>query len=312
MKGKSISCRTGISSTSGTMFKLIVCCLLAVLMFAGAANAQNTGENGDMEFDESTFDPDDQPVILPKGEMFEEGPAIADVIEGVGTIVYATVPVYTTPDKKSKIMRYAIPGEKVTITANNEEWFCVRMYNGKEGFVEKRNVKTMKVFYDESVTSNYMDKRLNVELHDLIDKFNATLNDSVYVRKFQIIPRLAMVTSAKRNNIITVTLEYSAVDINGTVIPSMQTNALSAKMRDFIELFFMKMLPSKATEYQIIIRKPVFSSTGQVLNTQGEYADIKVVHNDVPVNELKRQHGKVLGVAKCSMPMEQLFLKFPN
>ena len=310
-----MSYRTEISYTFGIMFKLIACCLFAVILFASRTNAQDAEENSiDTEYDELIVDSynDEQPLVLPQGEMFKEGPSIKDVIEGVGTVISSITPVYVAPDKRSDIMRHAISGEKVTILSNDEEWFCVRMYNGRDGFVETRNIRTVKVFHDESLTASQMDKRLNVELHALIDKFNHTLKESVYARKFKIIPRLAIINSYKKNDVITVTLEYSAVDIGGKVVPSMQPNALSAEMRDFIEIFFMKMLPSRMTGYTIIIRKPTFSATGHTLNIQGDYAEITVTHDDVKVDKLKRQRGRVLEVAKCSMPVEKLFTDFPN
>jgi len=186
------------------------------------------------------------------------------------------------------------------------------MYNGKEGCLEKHNIKIVRVFHDESVTLNNMDKRLNVELHVLANKFNNTLRESVYAAKYQIIPRLTIVNSARRDNTILITMEYSAVDIKGTIVPSMQVNLLNAEMRYFVELLFMKMLTTNAAEYWILIRKPVFSPDGRVLNTQGEYAEIRVKHDDVPLSELKRQKGKVLSAAKCSKPVEELFTDFPN
>ncbi|MDR0454933.1 MAG: hypothetical protein LBH05_08995 [Deferribacteraceae bacterium] len=311
-----MSCRTGILYTFGITFKFIFYCLfVAVLaLSASEANAQRyTGSDDSITIDDDYpfFDPDDAPLVLPKGETFEEGPTIENVIEGVGTVISSLSPVYFSQDKKDKVMRYAILGEKVTIIANNDEWFSVRMYNGKEGFMEKSSIRTAKVFTDETVTPNQINKRLNVELYTLIEKFNDTLRESVYARKFQIIPKLKILANAQKGKSITVTLEYSAVDINGTSIPSMQTNALGAEMRYFIEVFFIKMLTVGADEYRVLIRKPVFSQTGQALNTLGEYADITVKHGDVPLDEIKRQRGKILKVAICSMPAEKLFTGFP-
>ena len=332
MKAKITSCRMEISYIFVIMRKVFIFCFfVAGFIFSGAALGQeeldfseegysieNISGGGSIESNEADeseeeqYDPDEQPLILPKGEMFQEGPTIENVIEGVGTVVSTSAPIYSAPDRKSKVLRYAIRGEKVTVIENSEEWYHVRMYNGKDGYAEKRNIKTVKVFYDESVTANQMDKRLNIELLALIDKFNGVLRESVYAGKFQIIPRLTMIQSSKRDNIISVTLEYSAVDSKGTVIPSMQTNFLSAEMRYFLELLFMKMLTANATEYCIMIRKPVFSPTGQVLHIQKDYAEVRVKHKDVPFSELKRQRGKILAAAKCSMLIERVFVDFPN
>jgi hypothetical protein len=234
------------------------------------------------------------------------------VIEGVGTVAYSSAVIYASADKNSKVLRYAIPGEKVIITASNAQWYCVRMYNGREGFIERRNLKTVKVFYDESVSANYMDKRISIELRDLVAKFNKVLSDSIYADKFQIIPRLTIISSAKNQNKITLTLEYCAVDRYGSVIPSRQENILQKELQNFVELLFMKMLSANASEYSIILRKPVFNNKGDVQNIQGAYAEISLAHNRIDIEKIRENKATVLSIARSSIPKDKLFSDFPN
>ncbi|MDR2105106.1 MAG: SH3 domain-containing protein [Deferribacteraceae bacterium] len=258
-------------------------------------------------------DPEEQQIPLPFGESFEEGPSIDDVIEGVGTVLYSTVPVYEKPEKSGKPIRYAIPTEKVIIIANNSQWYNVRMLNGKNGFIEKRYLKTAKLFYNESYTTFHMDKRVSVELQDMVKRFNDMLADSLYSRKYKVIPRISIVSSVKKKEEITITLEYSAVDNFGMVVPSRQENTLKNEVRNFVELLLMRLLPTGAEKYVIIVQKPVFSATGRVVNIQGKYAEITLDHSDVDVSKLKNDSfGYIFSVAKSDISADKLFEDFPH
>ena len=256
-----------------------------------------------------------QHVELPTGATVDDTPAQDDVIEAVGTVNFSTVPIYTEADKKSKVLRYAIPGEKVTIVASNEQWFAVRLYNAKTGFIEQHNVKTVKVFYDERVGANHMNKRINVELREMVDRFNTTLQGSVYVRKYEIIPQLTLVSTAKKDSATIITMEYCAVDLTGSIVPSRQDNVLHEEVKSFIELIFMKLLPSMSDTYIILIRKPDFSPKGQVLNTKDTYVQLKLEHKDItPENVRDRKHpeNRLLAVVESDISMDKLFKDFPN
>ncbi|MDR2400216.1 MAG: SH3 domain-containing protein [Deferribacteraceae bacterium] len=287
--------------------KSILSLFIFLFILAGSAWAQVQ-----LNFDDNE-DPEEQQIPLPWGENFEEGPTIDDVIEGVGTITYSAVPVYEKPEKSGKPIRYAIPGEKVIIIANNSQWFNVRMYNGKNGFMERRYLKTAKLFYNESYTTFHMDKRVNVELQDMVKRFNDTLADSMYSRKFKVIPRINIVSSVKKKEEITLTIEYSAVDNFGMVVPSRQENTLKNEVRNFVELLFMRLLPTGAERYIIVVQKPIFSATGRVINTQGKYAEIALDYKDVDVSKLKgSSFGTIYAMAKSDVAVEKLFEDFPH
>jgi hypothetical protein len=287
--------------------KIVSKIFLSLFLFAALSFAQTA-----VDFDEAE-DPEEQRIPLPVGENFEEGPSIDDVIEGVGTVIYSAVPVYEKPEKTVKPLRYAVPTEKVIIIANNSQWYNIRMSNGKNGFVERRYIKTAKLFYNESYTTFHMDKRVGVELQDMVKRFNNTLSDSVYSSKFKVIPRVNIVTSEKKKEEITLTIEYCAVDNFGMVVPSRQDNALRNEVQNFVELLFMKLLPTGAEKYTIIVQKPVFSTTGRVINTQGKYAEIILKHADVDVEKLKTgTAGVILAAAKSDVDADKLFADFPH
>jgi uncharacterized protein YgiM (DUF1202 family) len=286
------------------MFKIIT----LVVLLASTTFAQET-LRGIEDFMDDTNDPENQIINLPDGATLGDSPPLDHIIEGVGTVIYSTVPIHSAARKNSRVLRYAMPGEKMVVVANNNDWYGVRMYNGRDGFIERRNLKTVKVFYDESVTANHMDKRLSVELNELVKKFNTMLVDSVYMEKYQLIPRLTMVNSAMRRGTITITLEYSAVDVNGNIIPSRQPNALAGDLQQFIELIFMKMLPTKAQQYVIIIRRPLFSDEGHVINVNGEYATLSLQYDDATIDNIKTQ--PLLSLVENSMPTADLFKVYP-
>ncbi|MDR2885055.1 MAG: SH3 domain-containing protein [Deferribacteraceae bacterium] len=282
--------------------------LILLLLLVATAFAQEAPK-GIEDFMEDTADPEGQIINLPVGAVLSDSPPLDHIIEGVGTVVYSTVPIHSAATKTSRIIRFAVPGEKMIVTANNEDWYSIRMYNGREGFIERRNLKTVKVFYDESVTTNYMNKRLNVELHEIVKRFNRLMNESIFLEKFQLIPRILISNSSTRRGTITITLEYSAVDSSGNIIPSRQANVLNNELQKLVELIFMKMLPTKVQNYVIIIKKPLFSDDGHVINVSGEYATLTLKAEDATIAKIKE--SPLLTLTESTMPVDELFREYP-
>jgi hypothetical protein len=156
-----------------------------------------------------------------------------------------------------------------------------------------------------------MDKRISVEITELVQQFNNALRDSIYAEKYQIIPRLAIINSAKQQNIITITLEYSAIDRFGSIIPSRQENRLAPTMREFIGLLYLKMLPAEAEAYRFVITCPVFNDNGQVLNMQGKYAEVTLEHGNVDIERIIRGVD-IYTLTTDSLEDRELFQDFPN
>ena len=239
-----------------------------------------------------------------------QNPPLSDIIEGVGIVVYTTA-IRQEASRNAATIRAAIPGERVLITAFNDDWYAVRVASGRTGFMERRFVKTSKVFIEESFTRTHMDKRISVEIGVMVNKFNQTLTNSVYADKYQVIPRLAILASSKDQNIITVNIEYSAIDRSGAVIPSRQDNLLANEMRSFLGALYLKMLSARADAYRIVITQPVFSPEGNVLNTQGEYAAVELAHQAVDIKN-HRDGGVVFSLAESTMEKNTLFGTFPH
>mgnify|MGYP003623246202 FL=1 len=162
-----------------------------------------------------------------------------------------------------------------------------------------------------------MDKRLNVELRELVDHFNETMQKSIYTAKYQVVPRLSLISAVKKGETITLTMEYCAVDSRGSIIPSRQDNMLQEELKCFVELLFMKMLPSLSESYAIVIRKPNFSGNGQVLNTRETYAELLLVHENVGLENIKNRknpqsENRLLSLVESDIRMDRLFKEFPN
>ena len=296
--------------TSATTFnRVIFGVLLAFILAIQSVYAQ-------IDIDDMLIeDNGDYEIILrvPMNEVvFDATPFVGDFIEGVARVAYATVPVHTYPNRTSQIVRLALPGEMVMITSNNGEWFGVRMFNGRLGFVERHRLRTVRIFFDESITTNHMNKRLNIELHDIIQRFNRVMSESIYLEKFHIVPRFTMSNSSMFGGTIAITLEYSAVDINGNIIPSRQVNDLRGELQNFIELIFMKMLTVRARSYVINIKQPQFSSNGRVLNMNGEYATLTLVYDDTITDRMRSPNRNILGLVTSTMPINDLFRMYPH
>ncbi|MDR2870917.1 MAG: SH3 domain-containing protein [Deferribacteraceae bacterium] len=255
-------------------------------------------------------------VVLPDNATTANVPHPDNVVEAVGNVIYSAVPIYSAANKTSRVVRNAIPGEKVTIIASNDSWYAVRLYNGSVGFIEVRNIRTAKVFYDEQAGANSMSKLLNAELADTVNKFNNALRESVYTDKYQLAPRLSLVSAAKRGETITLIMEYSAVDSKGNIIPSRQDNILQEEMKGFVELLFMKLLPSMSESYVIAIRQPDFSSTGQVLATRKTYAELLLEHaavgDNITIRRNPNSDERLLSLVVCDIDKSELFKEFPN
>jgi hypothetical protein len=280
--------------------------LLAVILTIQSTYAQINIE--DLLGDEDVYYEDQIIMRLPMHDvLFDDTPVTEEIVEGVGSIIYAAAPVRSSPNRTSNVVRFALPGEKMIITTDNGEWFGVRMYNGRQGFIERRYLRTVKVFYDESVTINHMNKRLSIELNRILKRFQNTMSESVYLEKYHIVPQLTLSHSSMASGVITITLEYSAVNTNGNIIPSRQVNELGNELQKFIELLFMKMLTVKAKSYVIIIKRPQFSSNGRVLDMNGEYAE----YDDAIIDRIRSQNRNILGLVKSTIPVNDLFRTYP-
>lgn len=260
---------------------------------------------------EEAENPDEAGAAMPSVGIAEEKP-IVEVVEGVGHIPYNRMPFRDKPSLTGRVLRYSSGAEKVILIGETSDWYKVLMYNNQEAYIQKKYVRTTKVFMDETVTKNKMNKTLSIELDDLLSKLEETLSTSNYVKKYQIRPMLKLIDARNEKDIVTLEFIYSCADINGNPIPSYNENDLSSYMQQFIELIFGRLILSPADEFKIIIKIPTYDDKGDVINYNKEYAVISLDPANVNMEDVRMKNISILSYASSSMPIQDLFKTYPK
>ncbi len=255
-------------------------------------------------------DPDESGPAMPNVGIMADKP-ITEVVEGSGTVRHSGVSVRERPDINSKVLRTASQSEKVLIIGESGDWLKVKMYNNQEGWISRRYVRTERIFRDESTTTNSMDKKTSFEIEDLIVRFNETLKESPFAAKYQIIPMLRLADARKSGGVMTLTFIYSCVDLEGRMLPSYKKNQLRPQMKRLLELIFAKLMLTDTEVFRIVINVPDFSPEGRVLDTAKPYAEIRINHADVAMDEIKDDGGRIWKYAESTVPVDELFSAFP-
>ena len=194
-----------------TVLILIITVCFSSYVFAQAAvnGAVNTNANAaaNEQFapNEEADNPDEAGAGMPNIGISEEK-QIVEVVEGVGHIPYNRVPFCAAPSLKSRILRYSSGAEKVILIGETDDWYRVIMYNNEEAYIQKKYVRTTKLFMDETVAKNQMNKTISIELEDLLNKFDDTLENSSYAKKYQIRPIFELVDAKNIKNNVTLVL----------------------------------------------------------------------------------------------------------
>lgn len=261
------------------------------------------------QVDEIT-DPDEAGTSMPNVGILEAEPII-ELVEGVGSVLFSNVAFRESPGLNGKLIRYAAQGERLLLIGESGDWLKVRMYNNAEAYINKKYVRTNKVARDEMKTANDMNKTMSFVINDIIDRFNATLKNSAFARKYKIIPYINVVDARSVKGKTILTFVYSCIDTDGKMIPSYKENSLRKEMVSLLEVIFSKMLLTSAESYEIIIKVPVFAENGEVQDVSGEYASIYLDAKDVNMPILKQDESKIWLFAKSTMPVEKLFERYP-
>ena len=150
-----------------TVLILIITVCFSSYVFAQAAvnGAVNTNANAaaNEQFapNEEADNPDEAGAGMPNIGISEEK-QIVEVVEGVGHIPYNRVPFCAAPSLKSRILRYSSGAEKVILIGETDDWYRVIMYNNEEAYIQKKYVRTTKLFMDETVAKNQMNKTISI------------------------------------------------------------------------------------------------------------------------------------------------------
>lgn len=255
--------------------------------------------------------PDEAGAAMPSIGISEEK-VIVEVVEGVGHIPYNKTAFRDKPSLTGKVLRYSSGAEKVILIGETQDWYKVIMYNNQEAYIQKKYVRTTKLFMDETVARNQMNKTLSIELDDLLAKFEDTLSNSNYTKKNQIRPMFKLVDAKNIKNIVTLTFFYSCADTLGHPIPSYNDNDLSAYMQQLLELVLGRLILSPAEEFKIVIKVPTYDDKGNVVDYNKEYAVISLNPANVNMEEVRSKNMSILSLAQSTIPINDLFKTYPR
>ena len=270
-----------------------------------APKGQNFADNEEAE------NPDEAGAAMPSVGISEEK-VIVEVVEGVGHIPYNRMAFRDKPSLTGRVLRYSSGAEKVLLIGETPEWYKVIMYNNKEAYIQKKYVRTTKLFMDETVSKNKMNKTLSIELDDLLVKFEETLRNSNYAKKNQIRPVFKLVESKNDKNIVTLIFYYSCANTKGEPVPSYNNNDLYAYMQQFVELILGRLILAPAEEFNIVIKVPTYDDTGNVIDYNKEYALIHLNPANVNMEEVRSKNVSILSLAESTVPVKDLFKTYPK
>lgn len=260
---------------------------------------------------EDIEDPDEAGTPMPNVGISEEK-AIVEVVEGVGNVPYMRVAFREKPSLKSKVIRYSSGAEKVILAGESGDWYKVVMYNNKEAYIQKRYVRTAKIFLDETTTKNYMNKTVSIELNDLLNRFDDTVKNSSYVEKYQTRPIFTLKDARKVRGKVTLTFYYSCADAAGNPIPSYSENKLYTYQQKLLELILGRLILSNVDNYEIIIKTPVFNETGGVVNYNNVYASMTLDGKLVKKENIRDSNFSLLKLVSSTVPVGDLFKTYPK
>lgn len=260
---------------------------------------------------EEAENPDEAGAAMPSIGISEEK-VIVEVVEGVGHIPYNRMPFRDKPSLTGKVLRYSSGAEKVILIGEVDDWYKVIMYDNTEAYIQKKYVRTTKLFMDETVSRNKLNKTLAIELDDLLAKFEETVSTSNYTKKHQTRPIFKLVEAKNTKNIVTLTFVYSCADTLGHPIPSYSENDLSSYMQQLMELILGRLILSPAEEFKLVINVPSYDDKGNVVNYSKEYAVLTLNPANVNMEEIRSKNVSILSLASSSIPVNDLFKTYPR
>lgn len=295
------------------VFTLIITVCFSSYIYAQDRVNNHTDSAGSEQFitNEEVDNPDEAGAAMPNIGISEEK-QIVEVVEGVGHIPYNRMPFRAEPSLKSKVLRYSSGAEKVILIGETGDWYKVIMYNNEEAYIQKKYVRTTKLFMDETVAKNRMNKTVSIELEDLLQKFDETLENSNYAKKYQVRPIFELVDARNVKNKVTLIFHYACADLQGKPIPSYNDNDLYTYMQQFVDLILGRLILTNAESFNIIIQVPSYDESGNVIDFKKEYANILLTHDKVDIEKIHKENISILSLAECNIPVKDLFKVFPK
>lgn len=238
-------------------------------------------------------------IILTAVSAFAE-----DVVEVMGNVSVAKTFAYQEPSFNSEALARLNKNAKVLIVGQDGEWLKIRLFNKSEAYVYAKYV----ALRYENVTRKESEAKALIDINNLLDQFNDTIQSSWYAEKQKVIPALFFFSGKAPDEI---TLLYSAVNAKGEHVPSLKDNPLQKDMIKLIELIFMKMMVLPYDRYRITVIVPDYVS-GSYKGRTGSYASMVLDKNFANIDEIKSGSGSLWDYIKCAKRPEEMFKDYPH
>jgi len=231
--------------------------------------------------------------------------AFADyTVEVMGNISVTKTYAYVEPDFKSKALARLNKNSKVLIVGQDGEWLKVRLFNNKEAYVYAKYV-SLKY---ENVTRKESEAKALIDINNLLDQFNDTVQSSWFAERQKIVPALRFHAGKAPDEIW---LLYTAVNAKGEAVPSLKENPISSDMVKLIELIYMKMIVLSYDRYKVNIVVPDFIS-GTYKGKTEDYVSLTLQKNFANIDEIKTGVGSIWDYVRSAKRPEEMFKDYPH
>ena len=284
------------------------------------SGTSSTGVNTDSGIDnisdnetevDEIIDPDAAGTSMDSNNILADVP-IDDIIEAVGVIKVSGVNFRDEPNEKSLVVRKSLQGERVIILGETKDWFLVRMYNNHDAYIFKKYVKTDRIYTNERGTEKSVNKKVFIEIDDIVDEFNIIVRKSKYAKTNRIIPYLEILDAKKAKEKIIITFLYSANNLDGKIVPSLKSNGIQDETIYFLEHIIAKLMLSDVNEIEVIIKTPVFNSTGVFANGRMKtYSNLYIDVAKVDLSDIKNDERFLWKYIKSTHSKTDLFRSYP-
>lgn len=228
----------------------------------------------------------------------------ADTVEVMGNISVTKTYAYVEPDFKSKALARLNKNSKVLILSKDGDWMKVRLYNKDEAYVYAEYV-SLKY---ENITRKESESKALIDINNLLDQFNDTIQSSWFAEKQKIVPSLTFHSGKAPDE---VSLLYTAVNDKGDPVPSLKENPLNTDMIKLIELIYMKMIVLTYDRYVIHIHVPDFVS-GVYRGRTENYVTLTLQKNFANLDEIKNGSGSIWDYVRSAKRPDEMFTDYPH
>jgi len=227
-----------------------------------------------------------------------------DTVEVMGNISVTKTYAYVKPDFKSKALARLNKNSKVLILGQEGEWLKVRLFNKQEAYVYSKYV-SLKF---ENITRKESEAKALIDINNLLDQFNDTVQSSWFAERQKIVPALKFHSGKAPDEIW---LLYTAVNAKGEPVPSLKENPISNDMVKLIELIYMKMIVLPYERYKVNIVVPDFIS-GTYKGKTENYVSLTLQKNFANIDEIKTGVGSIWDYVRSAKRPEEMFKDYPH